>query len=170
MTAIYELLGALRSEARLTDNVWLKSVTRSCSSVITKQSKYRDIWEIGILLDFLRLQELAENLSWSDLMRGTTAIFMVFIPLRPVAMLRLDPSNERISKTSKSIEVPTCNKTDSKREITYVVVRPLEDKRLCPLKHYRMIKEGAKKRGMTDTLWGTDKGKPFMRTDQYYTD
>jgi hypothetical protein len=112
MAAVYELFGALRCEARLADNAWLRSVSRSCSTAITKHPKYRDIWEIGILLDYSRFQEVGEELSWSDLMRRAAAILMIFIPLRPAAMLGLDPSKERLSKTSRSIEVPTCNKTN----------------------------------------------------------
>jgi hypothetical protein len=41
----------------------------------------------------------------------------------------------------------------------------LEDKRLGPLKHYYLLKKGAKATGMVDMLWGTEKGKSFSKID-----
>ena len=149
----------------MAENTFLKAVIRSCATAITKQSKYMDIYDLGIILDYLRSLEPLEEATWSDLMMRTAVVFMIFIPLRPAAMLRLDPSEEKVSKINRSIEVLTCDKRDSKRTRTYIVIRPLEDKRLCPLKHYSVLKREARKRGLFDCLWGTEGGRQFKRSD-----
>ena len=165
MAALYELLGSLRWEVNFKENPFLKSVIRGCTTAVKRQSKYREIWDLGILLDYLRKEGDPEDLTWSDLMRRTAAVFMIFVPLRPAAMLRLDPTTERTSKISKSIEIQTCDKTDARRARTYVAIRPLKDRRLCPLTHYRLLVKGAKERGLKDSLWCNQRGKAFVRSD-----
>jgi hypothetical protein len=150
MPAVYELFDVIRNDANLGNNTWLKGVLRSCTTAVKKQSKYRDIWDLGLLLDYLRELKPPEQAGWSDLMMRTAAIFMVFVPLRPAAMLRLDPRTVVKSKLGRSIEVTTCDKTDARRALTKVVIRPLEDIRLCPLKHFSLLVAGAKARGVTD--------------------
>jgi hypothetical protein len=99
-------------------------------------------------------------------MARAAAIFMVFIPLRPVGMWRIDPSTEKQSEGVQSVEVFTREKTDDLKGGSMVVIRPLKDERLCPLRIYRLLKEGARKKGRTDCLWCTLLGKSFKSQDR----
>jgi integrase len=150
----------------LSTNEYLRSAVRGTVSTIKQQSRYRDIWDLSILLDYIRNGPPAEELSWEELMARTVALMMIFIPLRPAAMLRLNPSKERRSEANASIEVLSHDKTDSKSAATWVVIRPLEDKKLCPLTQYELQKSGAQARGCTDTIWCSEKGTPHKRTDK----
>ena len=161
MPAVHEIFGALGIIGKLSENAFIRAIARSCTTAVKRQSKYREIWDLGILLDYLRSEGPPDRLNWSDLMRRTAAIFMIFVPLRPAAMLRLDPTTEKASKVSESIEVQTCDKTDSRRARTYIAIRPLGDKRLCPLTHYRLLVQGAKERGLKDALWSTKEARPL---------
>jgi integrase len=132
---------------------------------IKQQSKYRAIWDLGLVLDDIRDGVPVEELPWSDQMARVAFCLMVFIPLRTSALLQLDPSTERTSTIAESIEVATHDKLNTKRGKTFAVIRPLKDKRLCPLRHYLLAKHGAKKKGVTTSLWCSASGKVFTTAD-----
>jgi hypothetical protein len=118
---------------------------------------------LGILLDHIREGPPAEKLKWDAQSTITIALLMILIPLRPIAIFRLNPLAERASVEAGSIEVATREGTDSKASKTRAVIRPGKYPRLCPLRHYQFARQGAKQRGLQDTLWCTDAGNPFKR-------
>jgi hypothetical protein len=85
--------------------------------------------------------------------------------LRPISILKLDPSKERRSILAGSIEVPTMEKTDARAAETMAVIRPCEDLRVCPLRYYYLVKRRANLLGVMDCLWCTNAGKPFVRSE-----
>jgi integrase len=164
--AVTVLFSLLRPAADIFHNPLVSGLIRNASTSVTRRSKYREIWDLDILLQHIRKGPPVDKLSWEQLMTRAAAIFMVFVPLRPMAMIRLDPSNEKRGAPGKSIEVCGHDKTDSNKSVTFSAIRPLEDKRLCPLTFYELLKSGAGRRGCTNTLFCSDSGKPYTRTDK----
>jgi hypothetical protein len=103
--AVIELFSILRNDANFKDNKFLRNVSRSLASHVKKQSKYRDIWDLSILLNYIRKGPDTDRLCWNDLMARAAAIFMVFIPLCPVGMWRINPNAEKQAEGVQSIEV-----------------------------------------------------------------
>jgi hypothetical protein len=163
--AVLILFDLVLPGTNLSNNAFLKSMFRSMNTTVKRMSKYRDSWDLGIVLDYIRAATLMANLAWKDQMARAAWILMVFVPLRMTAIWRLDPSTEKKGKFGESIEVDTREKTNTKRGKMVAVIRPIEDKRLCPLYHYNMLKRGARNRGVTNTLFCTDRGKPYTTSD-----
>jgi hypothetical protein len=164
MPAVKELLHMLGATEGLNQNDFVKGVIRNTTRSFNHQSKYREIWDLGILLDHIRQGPPAEKLTWGAQSTITIALLMILVPLRPIAIFRINPPTERPSVEAGSIEVATREKTDSKASETWAVIRPGKDPRLCPLRHSRLTKQGAGQRGLRHTLWCTDAGKPFKGT------
>ena len=65
MPALYEILGAVEgNKGKYSENPFLRSVIRSCTLAVSRPSKYREIWDLGILLDYLREEGDPSKLSW----------------------------------------------------------------------------------------------------------
>jgi hypothetical protein len=128
-------------------------------------SQYRDMWDIDVVLDYIRKATPLRLLPRKRLKARVAWILMVFLPLRMSALWRLDPTTERKSRFRDALEVDTREKTDTLRSKTVAVIRPLQDKRLCPVTHYLAAKNGALNRGAVGTLFCTDGGKPYVITD-----
>jgi hypothetical protein len=163
--AVKELFRILGITQALKENEFLTGIIRSTAKRVNHQSKYRQIWDVGILLDHIRGVRPLHKLNGSQLATRTAAILMMFVPLRVIALTRLDPSREKASPIAGSVEVPTREKTDAKAAETWAVIRPGPDPALCPLRHYRMLKQHVRTLGVTDALFCTNAGKPFTRSD-----
>jgi hypothetical protein len=75
--------------ASLTHGI-LKQASVSLSAKVSRAPRYHDIWPLGLLLRFMQNDTPAEQLGGSELMRRTAALFMISIPCRPIAMIRMD--------------------------------------------------------------------------------
>jgi hypothetical protein len=155
------LVDLLLPGARTTDNAFLKTFFRSATVTIRRRSKYGDIWALGPVLDGIRSSTPVEKLSWKRQKARCAFILMVFVPLRMMAIWRLDPTTERPGKSAGVIEVMTRDKTDSKRSHSVVLIRTLPDQRLCPLRHFRLLVQGCLARGASGTLFCSDGGRPY---------
>jgi hypothetical protein len=109
------LVDLLLPGARTTDNAFLRTFFRSATVTIRRRSKYGDIWALGPVLDGIRSSTPVEKLSWKRQKARCAFILMVFVPLRMMAIWRLDPTTERPGKSAGVIEVMTRDKTDSAR-------------------------------------------------------
>jgi hypothetical protein len=146
-------------------NLFLAGITRSLTVRVRRMSQYRDMWDIGVVFDHIRQATPLRLLRWKRIKARVAWILMVFLPLRMSALWRLDPTTERQSKFGDALEVDTREKTDTLRSKTVAVIRPLQDKRLCPVTHYLAAKNGALNRGAVGTLFCTDGGKPYATND-----
>jgi hypothetical protein len=106
-----------------------------------------------------------EKLDWKRQKARCAFMLMVFVPLRMIAIWRLDPTTETPTHSEGVVQVLTRDKTDTKRSRSAVLIRTLSDKRLCPLYHYRLLAEGARLRGATGTLFCTDAGRAYATDD-----
>jgi hypothetical protein len=107
------LFDLLLPGARTTDNAFLRTFFRSATVTIRRHSKYGDIWALGPVLDGVRSSTPVEKLDWKRQKARCAFILMVFVPLRMIAIWRLDPTTERPGSSDGIIEVMTRDKTDS---------------------------------------------------------
>jgi hypothetical protein len=98
--AVFELFEFVQSEkfprmvASLTHGI-LRQASASLSAKVNRAPRYHDIWPLGLLLRFMQNDTPAELLSGSELMARTAALFMIFVPCRPGAMIRIDCARAR---------------------------------------------------------------------------
>jgi hypothetical protein len=61
------------------------------------------------------------------------AVFMLFIPCRPIAMIRVDGTKEVWKADGKMLIVGMKEKTDKGRGCSELVIREIAKKNSCPL-------------------------------------
>jgi hypothetical protein len=71
------------------------------------------------------------------------------------------PEKEKWASDYQSVEIPAKEIMDKGKRVSMIVIRPLADKRICPLTYYLMLKRWAKHRGLGSSLWGSEQGRPF---------
>jgi hypothetical protein len=87
------------------------------------------------------------------------AVFMVFLPCRPIALIRLNVAKARIRKTDGAIIVPTHEKTDFGRGITEMVFRSAGEWRLSTGYYYHLLCGRARRKGVQDALFCAEDGR-----------
>jgi hypothetical protein len=115
MPAVFELFDIMKPNTGLVNDHFLKNMVKGCATAVKSQQRYKDIWDLGILLDHIRNGPDSNTLPWTGLSTRTAALFMVFIPLRAASMLHLNPSRERRNTVNRSVEVLGHDKTDTKK-------------------------------------------------------
>jgi hypothetical protein len=73
------------------------------------------VWDVGILLYHNRNGKLPERLAPSEVMTRTAALLKMFVPLRPIALIRLDFSEKRTRKIVIRWRFPPGRKLTSKK-------------------------------------------------------
>jgi hypothetical protein len=149
----------------LTNNTFLTTMIRGLVPRRRQQSKYREIWNLDVLFNYIRSLPPIEEVSEEDQMARGGIVLTAMVPLRPIEIIRLNPQTEVRSLIANSIEVETRQKTDTKSARTRAVLRPVEEKCFCPLTHYYVLKRAAARRGITDGLFWNAKGKRMLRSD-----
>jgi hypothetical protein len=99
-------------------------------------------------------------------MARTAALMMIFIPCRPVVMIKMDWSRMRWIEAGSVLLVPTKEKMDRGRGYTELVIRKIEIEALCPLRHALLLKQRAEALGTNDSLFCSDDGKPYATSAQ----
>jgi hypothetical protein len=108
----------------------------------------------------------AEQLGGSELMARTAALFMIFIPCRPVAMIRMDCARARWAEPERVLVVPAKEKMDKGRGYTGLELRKMDNESLCPLHHYLLLQRRARGLGTDGSLFCSEDGKPYARLAQ----
>jgi integrase len=96
-----------------------------------------------------------------DLMARAAAVFMIFLPCRPIAMIRVDGSKERWVASQRVLVVGAKEKMDKGGGYTELVFRMIETANLCPLKLYRLLKRRAAELGAKGALFCSAEGRPY---------
>jgi hypothetical protein len=79
-------------------------------------------------------------------------------------MWRMQVTDERQSVDGKSVEVPTHEKTNSGKGSTMFIIRDSPVENWSVVHVYHLLREGAKSRGVTDTLWCSDGGVKYSQS------
>jgi hypothetical protein len=144
----------------------LKQASTSLSAKANRAPRYHDIWPLGLLLRFMRNDTPAERWDGSELMGRTAALFMIFIPCRPVAMNRMDCVRVRWVEPERVLVVPAKEKIDKGRGYTDLVLRKMNNESLCPLRHYLLLQWRVKGLGADGSLFCSQDGKPYAQSVQ----
>jgi hypothetical protein len=165
VTAVKSLLEVAdpRSSSLLRDSQILEDALRASNTAVKGVSKYRTIWKLEKLLEYMRKGPPHEQLSWTRLMARAAALFMIFIPCRPVGAWRMKPSTEKWASDGESVEVQAREKLDRGKGVTVLLLRKGPVENLCPVRVYLALRKEAAKKGLVDTLWGSEKGVPYKQ-------
>jgi integrase len=139
-------------------------VSVTVSSKVHRAARYHNIWPLRLLLQYIQNGAPAEQLADTKLMAPTGALMMIFIPRRPVAMIRTDWSRIRWIEAGCVLIVPAKEKMDRGRRYTELVIRKIEIEALCPLRHTLLLKQRAEGLGTNDSLFCSDDGKPYAQS------
>jgi integrase len=143
----------------LQDSQMIAEALRASTTGVKRASKYRTIWKLEVLLEHIR----SGQLEWFPLMARTAALFMIFIPCRPVGAWRIDPRLERWASDGSSVELLAKEKTDYGKGVTAFLTRKGPVPNLCPLLAYCTIKTRASAKGLVGTLWGSKTGVAYKQ-------
>jgi integrase len=119
-----------------------------------------------VLLQYIQNGAPAKQLDDTKLMARTAALMMIFIPCRPLAMIRIDWSRIRWIKAGHVLVVSAKEKMDRGRGYTELVIRKIEIEALCPLRHALLLKQRAEGLSTNDSLFHSDDGKPYALSAQ----
>jgi hypothetical protein len=108
----------------------------------------------------------AEQLGGSELMAHTAPLFMIFIPCRPVAMIRMDCAWARWAEPERVLVVPAKEKMDKGRRYTELVLRRMDNESLFPLRHYLLLQRRARGFSTDGSLFCSENGKPYAQSAQ----
>jgi hypothetical protein len=72
-------------------------------------------------------------------MARMAALFMIFIPCRPVAMIRMDCARARWAEVERVLVIPAKEKIDKWRSFTELGLRKMDNESGCPLRHYLLL-------------------------------
>jgi integrase len=145
---------------------FLKMVSVTVSSKVRRAARYHDIWPLSVQLQHIQRGAPAERLDRTKLMGRAAALMMIFIPCRPVPMIRMDWSRMRWIEAGNVLVVPTKEKMDKGRGYTELVIRRIESEALCPLCHALLLKQRAEALGTNDSLFCSEDGKPYATLTQ----
>jgi hypothetical protein len=126
-------------------------VSVTVSSKVHRAARYHDIWPLRVLLQYIQNSVPAEQLNNTKLMARTAALMVIFIPCRPVAMIRMDWSRMRWIEAGSVLVVPVKEKVNRGRGFTELVIRKIEIEALCPLRHALLLKQRAEGLGTNAT-------------------
>ena len=119
---------------------------------------------VHIPLDRNKSRPETESLDGSDLMARAAALFMIFIPCRPFAMLRMNADRAVWRTEEKILVVPSREKTDKGRGSTELAIRQMTDEQLRHLRAFRLQRRQAQRPGSGACLFCSDDGSPYKRT------
>ena len=162
--AVQELFETIRpgSARVILESPVLRSIMISISAKVKRASRYLDIWPLGQLLDFIQRGPPSESLGYRDLAARTAAILMIFVPCRPVAMIRMDCSKWRWREQEGVLIVPAKEKTDRGRGWTELVVRRLDVAEFCPYRHLTLLLKRAAELGCVSAPFCSDRGVAYI--------
>jgi hypothetical protein len=75
----------------------------------------------------------------------------------------MQPDRARWDSGRVNIIVPAKEKMDKGSGYSEFVIRPLQNKSLCPLKHFLLLKKEAEDRGYDNVLWISSLATPYKQ-------
>jgi hypothetical protein len=115
--AVLELFEFVQSEkfkdlVASCSNGFPKMVFATVSSKVHRAARHHDSWPLRVLLQHIQNGAPAEQLDGTKLMVGTATLMMIFIPCRPLSMMRMDWSKIRWIEAGRVFVVPAKEKMD----------------------------------------------------------
>jgi hypothetical protein len=135
LTAVKELFEVVAPWALLflKESIMVRQAIQAATTGLVRGAKYRDIWDLTVVMEFVRKGPPSEELPLKQLKGRTAFLFMVLLPCRLVGMWKMDVSTEKRAEDGQSVEVPTKERTHHGREETVLVIRCCKVANWCPL-------------------------------------
>jgi site-specific recombinase XerC len=93
------------------------------------------------------------------------AALMIFVPCRPIALIRNDPRTAKYDPDGKSITVMAQEKMDFGRGRTMLVLRDIPDPAFSPMRHFISLHDRARRLNCEEALFCSERGFPYKRPD-----
>jgi hypothetical protein len=164
--AVQQLFDMLRSDANMSNNSYLRLILTNTSMRVKSVPRYTLMWPLEQILRYIAEEQGdPTKLPWTWLMATTTIIFMIFVPCRPIALLRIDPTKARKDPHSDALLVPAKEKTDRGRDNSVLCIRSLPNKYLSPRFYFDYCSQRSNDKGCPNHLLCSNTGHPYKRTD-----
>jgi hypothetical protein len=142
--AIQELFDLLRTDVKLGEVSYVRTLRRNVSAVVKAAPKNATIWPFALFAQYARDCPDPETQPWADLMGLLAAVLMSFLPCREIALTRMDLSRMRTRASDGALIVPTQEKTDAGKGITELVIRDEPEERLSPRYFFHILRRRAR--------------------------
>jgi hypothetical protein len=163
--AVQALFDRIRRDVKLNSNSIVQTLRRNTNVSVKTAPKDYVIWPIAVFTNYGRICQDVKEQPGADLMGLYATVLVVFLPCRPVALTRLDVGRERIRPLDGNLVVPAQETTDFGRGRTELVVRSAPEDRLSPRYYYDLLCTRARRLGVTDALFCSEKGRVYKRPD-----
>jgi hypothetical protein len=147
--------------ALLKESMLLRQALRAAVTGMVRGARYRNIWNLTNLFDYLRKGPPSDQLSLKQLRGKLAFLLMTLVPCRVVGIWKMEVEAERWAEDGNSVEVPTKEKTNHGRQGTVLVIRRCEVENWCPPTCYKLARARAARDGVPNMLWYTEQGKPY---------
>jgi hypothetical protein len=109
------------------------------------KAKPRDttIWDLNILLDFVRKSPPIHDQTMNELIPRVMALLMIFAMARPVEIFRMAVSEIVIEEEGSQWTIPTQRKTDRGVETSFLTIIRLPEKAICPVCYLEELRRRA---------------------------
>jgi hypothetical protein len=163
--AVQQLLDLLNKNVNLAKNSFSASLFRNNTSTTPKGPAYTTIYKLDSFLKYITSLFPPDALPWPKLMGIAAAVFMVFIPCRTIALIRIDPSQAVFNKVDNSCTVLAKEKTDAGNSKSKLWIREVQEQSLSPQYYFKLLYSRAKRLQCPKALFCSDRGRPYTRTD-----
>jgi hypothetical protein len=163
--AVQELLHMMGLQVQLNESSYLRTIRRNVNTYTKVAPKDTLIWPLSIFTHYANTCPDPDTMWWTDLEGLAAAIFIVFLPCRPIALIRMDVLRARTRRSDGAIIVPAQEKTDSAKGRTEFVFRTASNPRLSTRFYYDILLRRAQSLGVYDALFCSDAGQTYKRSD-----
>jgi hypothetical protein len=103
LTAVKELFELIAPWALtlLRESFLVRQAVLAVVRGVVKGGKYRDVWDLRVVLEYIKNGPPSEELARKELMGRTAFLILVLLPCRPVGMWRMDVSGEKWAEDEK---------------------------------------------------------------------
>jgi hypothetical protein len=105
LTAVKELFELVAPWALtvLRESFLVRQAVLAAVTGVIRGEKYRDIWDLRVVLEYIRKDPPSEELPRKELRSRTAFLMIVLLPGRPVGMWRMDVSGEKWAEDGNSM-------------------------------------------------------------------
>jgi hypothetical protein len=163
--AMQQILDIIGRNVKLVDNSWASSLFRTTSTIIKKGPRYVTIWKLEPFLLHIASLFPPDNLPWNRLMGIAAAIFLIFVPCRTIALIRIDPTAATADDEDESLMAVTKEKTDRGGNQSVIWIRKMHLQAISPRYYWNVLVRRGKRLKCPTALFVSDAGKPYLRSD-----
>jgi hypothetical protein len=160
------LLEQLKNVRELGKDRIMEFIASTASSVKAKP-RYTTIWDLNILLDFVRKSPPLSDQTMNQLIPRVVALLIIFAMARPVEIFRMVVLEIVEEEDGSQWTIPTDRKTDRGVETSFLTIIRLPDKAICPVCYLEELRCRAYEKNLPLFHW--DNGVPINSVARIYS-